>query len=254
MPQNVKAQEFTAKKAFEDYQFQQSLYLQAEQEYKDAKTFYKKNPTLQLREEARKKTIAMLKLRDQLIITHLTAIRMKLVESTGLGSDEKGAVFGKIDSEVVWYQTHKDSYQEGDELNTLFTKSDEVKTRYSATTRYIVFEALFGISLSEQVGFRNDHQLVYADLKNFINDQVAAGKLRIDPFNRWLNDTDSVLTVLSQNETQARKKISTLYSQNYAVVQTYNSSVQILQNSINPLRLLNNYLTELLVAIETQLQ
>ncbi len=248
----LKAQTFDAKKAFEDYQFQQSLYLTTQAEYEDAKTFYKKNPTLQLREEARRKTLAMLKQRDQLMATYLTALRMQITETTGLTGDERNGIFGKLDPEVTWYQNHMASYQDGDELATLFAKSDESMNRYSNTTKLIVYESLFDITFSQEIGLRTDHQVVYANLKNFINDRVAEGKLTIDPFNRWLNDTDVVLASLSQNEAVARKKISNLYSANYATTQIYNASVQILANSINPLKQLNNYLTEMLVLIESQ--
>jgi hypothetical protein len=251
----VQAQDFTAQKAFEDYQFQQTLYLTAEAEYEDAKAFYKKNPTLQLREEARKSTLSFLRIRDQLTATYLTALRMKLVETTGLSDEEKGGFFGKIDPEVAWYENHLANYQDADELATLFSKSDEVKARYNSTTRFVAYDVLFFISLSEQLGIKHDHQVVYADLKNFINDRIAEGRLRIDPFNRWLNDTDAVLIVLNQNEALARTKIATLYSRrNIAPNTTYNSSVQILTTTMKPISQLNNYLMELLKTIEGQMQ
>src|SRR6185369_840172 len=79
----VKAQDFTAQKAFQDYQYQLSKYQTSSAEYADAKTFYKKNPTLQLQEEARKKTLTMLKDRDQLLIVYLTALRLQIKETTG---------------------------------------------------------------------------------------------------------------------------------------------------------------------------
>lgn len=248
------AQEFNAQKAFQDYQFQLTAYGEAEARYEEAKGFYLKNPTLQIREDARQKTLAFLKVRDQLLATYLTAVRMQLAETRGLSEEEKGGTFGKIDPEVAWYQNHLKSYQDGDELATLFSKSDESKNRYNSTTKLIAFEALFNISLSQEIDIRQNHQLVYADLKSYINDQVAAGKLRIDPFNRWLNDTDAVLITLSQNEDTARRKISTLYAKNYDQTKSYNTAIQVLSGSISPLSQLNNYLTELLASIENQQQ
>jgi hypothetical protein len=250
----LNAQEFTAQKAFEDYQYQHTLYTQKEAEYQEAKTFYKKNPTLQLREEARKKTLEMLKQRDQLMATYLTALRVRLAESQGLTAEEKGGTFSKLDPEVLWYETHRDSYQEGDELATLFSKSDESKVRYTSTSRYNIYEALFNISLSDEIDSRLDHQVIYTDLKNFLNDRVAENTLRIDPFNRWLNDTDSVLVTLSKNETLAREKIANLYKRNFTPVSAYGTALNVLLTSVKPLNQLNNYLTELLISIDTQLK
>lgn len=249
---SVSAQDFTAVKAFEDYQHQLTVYNQLEEGFQDAKTFYKKNPTLQLREEARKKTIEMLRQRDVVVATYLTALRMQMVETTGFGDEEKGALYSKIDPEVEWYKNHSTTYLEGDELSTLFTKSDEARDRNTKSTRFISYEAMFDISLSQQIGLRTDYQLVYSDLKNYINDKVAAGTLRIDPFNRWLNDTDKVLVVLSQNEANARKKIANLYSQNYQIATTFNIAAKVLESTNMPLAQLNGYLSELLLTIQEQ--
>lgn len=248
----VAAQDLNAQKAYQDYQYQQSNYLTAEAEYDDAKTFYKKNPTLQLREEARVKTLNLLKSRDQLMVVYLTALRSQITETTGFTGDEKRAIFGNIDPEVIWYQTHIVNYNDGDDLNTLFNKSDESKTRYQSFTRFIISNSLFDISLSQEIGLRVDHQAIYSDLQNFINDQVSQGKLKIDPFNRWLSDTDSVLQILNKNEAAAKVKIPSFYAKNYSLSTTYTTSLQILNSSINPLTQLNNYLTEMLTYIQSQ--
>lgn len=250
----VWAQTFDAQKAYSDYQFQLSVYQQDLSDFNDAKTFYTKNPTLQLKEDARQKTLKLLKDRDQLMAVYLTAIRLQIVGTTGFNEQEKAAIFGKIDPEIAWYQNHINNYLNSDELTDLFNKSDESKSRYATNTTPIIDEGLFDIGLSQEIGLRVAHQQIYSDLKNYINDQVAAGKLKIDPFNRWLNDTDMVLTQLQTNETSASSKIQGLYSQNYGVDTTYNSSTEILTSSINPLYQLNSYLTEMLTSIQNQTQ
>ncbi len=253
-PARVFAQTFNAQKAYSDYQYQLSIYQKANSDYQDAKTFYKGNPTLQLREDARKATLNMLKNRDQLMIVYLTAIRMQFVETTGFDDNQKGPIFGKIDPEVAWYKDHMQNYQDGDPLDTLFVKSDGSKARYTASTLLVIDESLFDIGLSQEIGLRIAHQQIYSDLTNYINDQVEAGKLRIDPFNRWLNDTDAVLTMLQTNETAAAAKIQLLYTQDYGLSQGYNNAIQALANSISPLTQLNNYLTEMLTTIQNQTQ
>ena len=179
---------------------------------------------------------------------------MQIVDSTGFDDTKKGAIFSKIDPEVAWYQTHIKNYLDSDELTDLFNKSDESKSRYSTNTTPIINEGLFDIGLSQEIGLRVAHQAIYSDLKNYINQQVAAGTLKMDPFNRWLNDTDAVLTQLQSNETAAATNIQKIYSQSYSVSSTYDDSIQILTSSINPLNQLNNYLTEMLTTIQNQSQ
>ncbi len=243
------AQSFDAEKAFNDYVFTQSNYQEAYSAYQEAKAFYKKNPTLQLREEARKKTLDMLKSRDRLMVVYFTAIRMQLSETKGFTYDEKNNIFGKIDPEVLWYQNHINSYLESDDLNSLFVKSDESKNHYQNTSKPVIYETLFDISLSQEIGLKVDHETVYSSLKSYLNGQVSNGKMTLDPFNRWLNDTDAILTTLNKNEDDARKKIAASTTQSYNQSQSYAQAVQILSANIILLNQLNNYVTEMLTTI-----
>jgi len=250
----VYAQTFDAAKAYSDYQYQLSIYQQDYSDFLDAKTFYKENPTLQIKEDTRQKTLKMLRDRDQLMAVYLTAIRMQILQTNGFTQDQKNVIYNKIDPEIAWYQAHIKNYLDGDVLEDLFNKSDESKSRYSTNTTPIIDESLFDIGLSQEIGLRLAHQQIYSDLKNYINTQVSAGKLRIDPFNRWLNDTDAVLQQLQTNETTAESKIQLINSQNYNIGTTYDDSTQILTSSIGPLTQLNNYLSEMLASIQNQLQ
>lgn len=244
------AQDFTAAKAYQDYLYQLSNYQRADAEYQEARDFYRKNPTLQLRENARKKTLSALKNRDQLMVVYLTALRLKMVETTGFTAEEKAGLYERLDPEITWYQSHINSYQEGDDLSTLFNKSEESKVRYQNSSRPVIYNAMFDITLSQQIGSRNSHQIVYTNLKNIINDRVAQGSLKIDPFNRWLSDTDSVLATLNQNEKLAKNKIPQFYTQNFNLNQTYNAGLVYMFDSERPLVLLNNYLFEILNLLE----
>lgn len=250
----VHAQVPSAAQAYQDYQNQLTTYDDDYANYQSAVTFYKKDPTLQLQEAARQSTLTMLKDRDQLVVVYLTAIRSQIAESSGFTNDQKNASYAKIDPEVVWYQTHIASYQTTDDLPTLFSKSGDSGNRYESQTQPIIYEALFDIGLSEEIGLRMAHEAVYNDLQNYINTLISQGKITIDPFTIWLNDTNSVLSTLTQNEATATSKISNLYTQNYSLNQTYNSGVQVLSNSVSPLMQLNNYLTEMLTSIQNQTQ
>lgn len=248
------AQTFDAPKAFADYQYQLSVYQKAYSQFQEAKSFYQGNPTLQLKSEARRKTLIMLRERDFLIVVYLTAIRMHIHESKGFDENQKNIIYAKIDSEIEWYRNHVKNYLDGDEPVDLFNKSDESKSRLETNTTPIINEGLFSISLSQEIGIRLAHQQIFTDLKKYIDDQVAVGRLKIDPFNRWLNDTDAVLQQLQKNEESAATKIQSLYFQSFGVGATYRNSIEILSSSISPLSQLNNYLTEMLVSVQNQMK
>jgi hypothetical protein len=250
----AKAQTFDAAKAYSDYQYQLSIYQQNYSEFQDAKTFYLGNSTLQLKEVARQKTIKMLKSRDNLMSVYLTALRMQILETKGFDDSQKNVVFGRIDSEVDWYKNHISVYLDSDQLVDLFNKSDESKSRYKTNTLPIIDESLFDIGQSQEIGLRLSHQEIYSNLKNFINEQVALGKLRIDPFNRWFNDIEAVSELLKKNEASGTEKIQTIYTHNYGVESTYDDATKILTSSVEPITQLNNYLTEMLASIQNQMK
>jgi hypothetical protein len=248
----VQAQSLDAEKAYQDYQFQQSMYQSSYSEYKDAVTFYKSQATLQLKEDARQKTLKMLKDRDQLIVVYLTALRTKFAETKGFNDTDKSSVFSKIDPEIEWYKNHITTYLNGDDLPTLFTRSAESKSRYKDSTTVIIYEITFDISLSTEIWFRIDHTSIYSDLTKHITDQVTAGKLRIDPFNRWFSDTDNVLQSLQSNESAAQVKLQLIFSQPYSMNSNYQEAMSILNTSVIQIKQLNNYLLEMIATIQNQ--
>lgn len=247
-----RAQTFDFSRAFQDYQYNLTLYNQAYSGYVDARNAYLQGgKTLQLQEDARVKTLAMLRARDRFISVYLTALRLKIVE-TGLPLDDKNVIFGKIDPEVKWYQDHLNSYTDSDTLDTLFAKSDEVKNRYTATSTPIIYESLFDASLGTEIGFRQDQETIYNTLKDLIDKGVSNGTLVYSPFNRWLTSIDSVIATLKQNETTARTQIQGLYSQYYSSTGSYNTATDTLTSSLTSLGQLNSFLTEVQTSLKNQ--
>ena len=248
----LKAQTLTSERAYSDYQNILGIYNQAYSDYRDAKNFYTSNQTLQLKEDARQKTLAMLRDRDQLEITYLTALRTKISEISGLSDSDKNNIFGKIDPEVKWYADHKGGYGDNDTLDRLFSRSDEVASRYKANTSQIIYESLFTISLGEEVGLRQSHEQIYSMLKGLVNQGVQNGKLDMNIFNRWFTDIDAVDANLQQNENLGRSKIQNIYGSSYDPNSAYTSSIDPLTQSVKLLGQFNDFLTQVLTSIRNQ--
>lgn len=248
----VRAQSLTFDRAYQDYQYNLTLYGQAYTDYQDAKNAYLANQTLSLKEEARKKTYTMLGTRDLLMSVYLTALRTKISELSSLKEEDRSSILGKLDEEVHFYTFHKDRLQADWDLPTLFANSSQSENQYKDKTSLIVNEALFDISLGQITGIRQAQEKIYSDLKNVINNGVAAGKLRQDPFNHWLTDIDSTDVTLKQNEDTARNQIQQMYAQTYTYQGGYTTSVNTLTSSIKPLSQMNEFLTEVVNYIKNQ--
>lgn len=248
------AQEFNFDKAYQDYIFTQSQYENAHTAYVDAKEAYLKNPTLTLKEEARKKTRLMLISRDELERVYLTALRMKIFETKGVEGGQKNSIQTSLDTDVAWYRDHITAYPDGEPLESLFTKSTETETHYKSTTLPLIYNSLFQISLGQLAGFRTDHEDIYKSVRDFIQIQVDAGTMRIDPFNRWFNDIETTAASLKTNETKASAQVAKLNTEgNFSPSGTFKSGIDKLSTSQTLLTQLNGFLLELITAVRAQM-
>ncbi len=247
----VRAQALTFEKAYQDYQYNLTVYENSFSDYRNAKNAYSDNKTLALKEAARQKTLSMLRNRDKLMVVYLTAIRARIKEVTGLSDEDKNNIFGKIDPEVNFYTNHQSGYADGDSLETLFSKSTESENQYKDKTFPVAQESLFDVSLGQVSGLRQDHEQIFSTLKSIIDTGVASGKLKIDPFNRWLTDIEAADQKLRQNESDAKTQIAQIYDDSYSTSGGFDAAVEIITGSISSLSQFNEFLTEVLNYIET---
>ena len=246
------AQNLTSERAYEDYQYNLTIYKNANSDFVNARNAYLANKTLSLKEAARQKLVVMLSARDQLMAVYLTTIRTKISELSGLSPEDKNNIFGKIDPEVNFYTNHKAGYSNTDTLETLQNKNAESQTQYENTTTLLVHEALFDISLGQLAGLRIAHEEVFTTLTSLIDAGVATGKLTRDPFVRWLTDIETTERTLKENEATAKTQIVKIYEETYSFEGGYDRAIETLENSLGPIAQLNRFLTEVLNYIKAR--
>ncbi len=239
---SVKAFDFS--QAYQDYQYTLETYSNSFNYYQTARDSYLKNPTLTLKEEARKMTLEMLKNRDELMRVYLTAIKLRA---------EADVLNSRLDSEAIWYSNHKSNYQNGDTLTELFSKSNESENRYKIDTLPLIYYSLSYISYGDEVGLRKSQEEIYNNLKTIINEKVSAGKLDINPFNRWFSDIENIVQNLKSNESKAQSEMEKMFDETRSSpIGVYNTSLIPLTNSVILLTKLNNFLTEVSASIRNQ--
>jgi len=248
----VNAQSLPFERAFQDYQYNRSVYDQSYNEFDNAKNAYLANQTLRLKEEAKQKALSMLRNRDQLLVVYLTALRANISELSGLEGPTRDTIYTKLDAEVAWHANHKTNYKDDDSLENLFVKADEAKEQYKNHTLLTIDEALFDITLGKQKTLRQEHEQLYAKLRGLIDVGVAAGKLTLNPFSHWLTDIDSTIQLLKANEAKGAAQIQQIYSQTYSPEGAYDTAVVTLSLSMKPLEQLNQFLTEISVYLKSQ--
>lgn len=246
LPKNMFAQDFNFEKAYQDYQYALTQYQQSYSNYDYAKGAYLMNPTLNLKDDARAKTLNLLTNQDQLLKVYLTMLRMKIVEDRGLTNDEKNSLFSDIDAEIEWYNADKAKFSNSDSLEILFARSAELKSRYISITDKLIKKSLAYISLGEEIAIKTDQNRIYTDLRRYIDSKVEVGKLTLSPFDHWFADINTVNDTLTQNEDKIRQQIGKITNSYVTSDSAYESCIDLLSSSITPLSQYYQYLTQVL--------
>jgi len=250
--QKVKAEDFDYQTAYKDYQYNYNLYNRLHEEYKLARVSYMQYGTLLSEEEAKKAALAMLQARDGAIITYLTALRMRIKESGGLGDSEKESLFRRIDPEVSYFEEHKGKLASVGSLEDFVGDSDEAKERFSNSTEIVFYTSLTNIAIGNTAYERKQIEEIIVNLKSKISDIKLAGDKDVSVFDRFFVEIDNKLQRSREKEDGA-KDIIGKSEKSYRKddkVNYYNDAVGSVQGSYLYLKEIVSYLKEIIRVIK----
>lgn len=118
-------------KAYTDYTYSYSLYRQAHNDYQIAKSTFLTYRTLVSQNEAINKLRAVLKARDQVILSYYNLLQEKMNATEGLNSEAKNTFFEIKNSELAWLAGHQTKIEAASSLEDLSSVSGEFESRYS---------------------------------------------------------------------------------------------------------------------------
>jgi hypothetical protein len=252
VPQAAKAEEFTYQKAYQDYQYNYSLYSRAHDDYVLARARYLQYQTLVSEEEAKKATLAMLGSRDEVVRNLLTAVRMRLKENQGLVDSEKESLFKRIDPEVKFYEEHKVKLNSAGTLADFVQDSEEAKDRYASLTEQVIYSSLVYQSIGKTAGERVKLERTIADLKAKVLEIKAAGDKDVSFLDRFFVDIENKLLRSRDKETQAKETIFAAEKSFRTKVDDYQNAIAEVQGSYLYLKEIASYLQEVLRLIKTK--
>lgn len=243
-------QEFNFDRAYQDYLFTYNQYRQAHNEYVTAREQYLNYKTLTAKTLALEQTLKMLQERDNTIRTYLTALRMKMAETTGILNYKQNTLYLQLDAEVAWYVNHRDSLSSAASLEDLTKLSKETEERYGKT-QVLIYQGL-GIILE---GKENN-------LKNQINDQIQILKEKITEIRekgdkdttiaeRWLLEAENKLTRAQEKIDEANGLLNSLKAFDQDKQEDYNQAQNLYQEAHLYLKEANSFLKELVREIKT---
>jgi hypothetical protein len=91
---------------------------------------------------------------------------------------------------------------------------------------------------------RETHESIYSKIKETIKSP--------EPFIHFFTDIDLTVKTLKQNETDEKALVQSFYGQFASSADNYNTELGKLATSLNSLRKLNEFITELSVSVKNQ--
>jgi len=246
----TKAQEFNFSRAYNDYLFNYNQYRQSYSEYVATREAYLSYQTLTSKTQALEKTLKMLKDEDEVIRNYLTALRMKVAETTGISNDEQNILYLKLDNEVLWYTQHKESLNSAATLEDLVASGKKIAEKYQ-TTEILIYQTLGTILSGKETNFRNQLSDKIQQLKGKLGEIRQRGDKDTSLSERWLLEAENRLTRSQEKQFAAQQILAKIKSSDTNKSKSYNQAQFTLEESHQYLKEANSYLKEVLREIKS---
>ena len=201
---------FDFERAYQDYVFTVDVYGSEHSQYLLAKAQYNQAGTLVSQTKAREETVDMLEARDDVIITYLTALRMKLLEADGVSDITKNGLYTRIDSEVAWFTDHKARISSAGSLNDLTADSEEASDRYTSLTEVVAYETLATYPFGRLSLMRDETNSILTLIKDKLFEIRSNGDIDTTIAERWVFEVENKITRSLDKEIEAQSVIPDL--------------------------------------------
>lgn len=248
-------EQFNFNRAYQDYVFKLDVYRNVHDGYNVARSQYLNFQTLKSKTSAEEETTKMLQARNEVVITYLTALRMRLLEARAVSDDVREGLFIRIDENVVWFGEHKEILSSAGSLEDLVADSGEAKKRFDSINP-LFYEVLTAVSGGKVSSFREQSTSVISDLTQKFNeikveekDEYKFSRRRIQTIERWFLEIENQIRRSEEKQSEAN---STIMLGKGASLGLYNKTVALLNESHQYLKEANSYVKEIVREIKTE--
>lgn len=242
--------EFDFNRAHQDYLYIYGQYREAHNEYVTAKEQYLNYKTLTAKTLALEQTLSMLQNRDETLKTYLTALRMKMAETTGISSYKQNTHYLKLDAEVTWYLEHREELVSAATLEDLTDSSKEAEDRHGKT-EVLAYQALGLIFEGKETGIKNQLEEQINLIKDKLEEIDEKGDKDTTTAERWLLEAENKLARSQEKINQATNILDAMKPSDRNKAGDYSEAQKLFQESHLYLREANSFLKELIHEIKT---
>ena len=199
---------------------------------------------------ALEKTRQMLKNQDEVVKTYLTALRLKLAETSGISDYEQNVLYLKLDSEVSWFAKHQEKVNSAGSLDDLVESASDGQKEYQET-EILIYETLGAILASKETGLREEINQKIRELKDKVGEIRLKGDKNTALAERWLLEAENRLTRSQEKQFAAQQILSKIKASDSNKAEDYNQAQFAFEESHQYLKDANSYLKEVLREIKS---
>lgn len=252
LPQKTFSEEkvFDANQAYQDFLYNYNLYRQSYSEYAITKESYLKYQTLTSKNEALQKTNQMLKNQDEVVKTYLTALKLKLMETSINNNYGQNILYTKIDNEVAWYKKHQENLNSAGTIEDLTKLASDGKDEYQET-EILIYQTLGTILNSKEDVFYEKINQNIKTLKEKIGEIRVKGDKNTSLSERWLLEAENRLTRSQEKQLSAQQLLTKIKASDFNKIKSYNEAQFTIQESHQYLKETNSYLKEVIKELKS---
>lgn len=245
--------------AYQEYRLALEEYQKAHQEYSLARSQFLRFGTLTSRENAHEKTVRMLEAADEVIITHLRAVLIRLEMSENINNLQKAESRLSIQEEISWFTDHQANLSSSLTLNDLERDARIANTRYEQFYLKVVYQALAAISSGKletfQERFSENFEELNIKLTNIRldeRDEYRLNEFELKRIDDWLLEIRNLVMRSEEKQLEADVKILELQLTRRVTRGTYDNLIKTLSESFQHLKQASLYVNEIVKDIKTQ--
>ena len=247
----VSAQEFDYSKAYEDFSYNLSLHDQQKSVYQKARSEYLQFDTLTSKETVKEETLKLLLIRDEVVKTYLTSLRMKIRELKGLTDSEKEGYYSRIDEEYKYFEEHKNKLSSAGSLEDLVDDSDEALDRYDRSSKTVIYYSLIGIASGKNSYLRSEIEKQISEIKSKISEIRSNGDKDVSSIERSITDLENKISRSKEKDSESLNMVNQIKTTEKDKEDVYNEALLGTQDSFSYIKEVSNHLLEIIKQIKT---
>ena len=255
-PQDVS--EISFDRAYAEYTGFVEEYNKAHADYVLKRAQFLRFQSLKSRQDAFDATLSMLEKRDDVVISYLKVLRVKIREGIGIADATRDNIFFRIDQEILWYGEHRDNLSTSGSLEDLVADSKVAADRWLLIDP-LVYEVMAVLAQGKITDFSGRLDGLFNAVKNKLeeirNDEregysFSSGKFQV--MDRWIFEADGKITRSKEKQNEADVLIAGMQEKLKQLLSGYNSIINKLTESQLYMNGANTFLKEIVRQIKTE--